>query len=189
MMPELSPAIRRFVAVGLLLVLAALVWSVIAAPLLAARSEAVSTIERLRPVLERGRTATGDIAVLQNELKRLKEHRNSAGGLLAGTNEPIAAAQLQDRLKSAVDRVNGDLRSTQVLPARDDSGFRRVTVRAQLSINLAAFQHVVYELEAAPPYLFLDEVEVAQRPGNRQATDDPMLEVTFDLFGYMRKSA
>jgi general secretion pathway protein M len=191
MTTELSPAMRRFLAVGLLLVLVALVWSLVAAPLLDARSEAQRTIDRLQPLLERGRAAVSGTAALQAELTQLKERRNSAGGLLDGSNESIAAVQLQERLKSAVDHVNGDMRSTQVLPARDDGGFRRMTVRAQLSMNLAALQHVIYELEASLPYLFLDNVEITEHSANRrvkQADDDPLLDVQLDLFGYMRKS-
>ena len=188
---ELSPLLRRCLAIGLLLVLVALAWSLVAAPLLDARSEALGTIARLRPVIERGRAALRDTAALQAELKELKEHRRPAGGLLDGTNESIAAAQLQEQLKSGVDRVSGDLRSTQVLPTRDDNGFRRVAVRAQLLVDLAALQQIVYRLEAGSPYLFLDNVEIARRPDNRsrsQAAEDPMLDVQFDLFGYMRKS-
>lgn len=187
---ELSPAMRRFSAVGLLFVVLALAWSVIVVPLLDARSEARDTIERLQPIVERGRAAVGDIAGLRTELRRLKEGRHSAGGLLSGTNEPIAAAQLQERLKTAVDRAGGKLRSTQVLPARDDGAFRRVTIRAQLSIDLPGLQRVVYELEASLPYLFLDNVEIAQRPGNRgsPAGGDPLLDVGFGLSGYIRKA-
>jgi general secretion pathway protein M len=190
MMPELSPPMRRFAAIGLLLVVLALAWSILAAPLLAAHGDALGTIERLRPVIERGRASVHDTAALRIELQRLKQRPHATGGLLAGTNEPIAAAQLQERLKTAVDHVSGDLRSTQVLQARDDGAFRRVTVKAQLSVDLPALQHVVYELEAAMPYLFLDDVEIAQRPAARgsQPGDDPLLDVSLELSGYMRKS-
>jgi len=188
---DLSPSMRRFAAIGLLFVVLALVWSIVAAPLLEVRGTALSTIERLRPVIERGRAAVHDSAALQTELKGLKQRPRSAGGLLAGTNEPIAAAQLQDRLKTTIDHVGGDLRSTQVLQPRDDGAFRRVTVKAQLSVDLPALQQVIYDLEAAMPYLFLDNVEISQRPAARgsPASDDPLLDVSFELSGYMRKSA
>jgi general secretion pathway protein M len=190
---ELSPTMRRVLALGLLLVAAALLWSVVAIPLLDAHREALSTIERLRPVIARGRTQVSEIAALQAELTRLKQRRNAAGGLLDGTNESIAAAQLQDRLKSAVDQVSGDLRSTQVLPVRDDAGFRRVSVRAELALNLAALQRIVYDLEASVPYLFVDNIDaIIRRPDPHQGgqgADDPVLDVHFDLIGYMRKPA
>lgn len=40
------------------------------------------------------------------------------------------------------------------------------------------------------PYLFLENVEIARRSDNRgsnQVTEDPALDLRFDLFGYMRK--
>lgn len=206
----LSPATRRFAAVGLLFVAIALFWAVVVAPLLDARTQALATIARLEPVIEHGRRAAGDVAALRKQLQRLKQQHLTASGLLTGTNEPIAAAQLQDSLKRAIDGVGGTLASTQVLPARDDGGrFRRITIRARLSVDLPALQRLTYELESSVPYLFLDNVDIARRsadhlvqpPGSpvrparqagneatsRAAGGDPPLDVSFDLYGYVRR--
>lgn len=188
---ELSPPVRRLAAIGLLLAALLLVWSMVVAPLLAAYTAALDTVDSMKPVLEHRRMAVRDITVLSAELKQLKSRGGSAAGLLDATNESIAAAQLQERLKSIVDRVSGDLKSTQVLRARDDGGFRRLTVRAGITVNIAGLQRVFYELETSIPYLFLDNIEVVRRTdgrGDKQTSEDPALEVQFDLFGYMRKA-
>jgi general secretion pathway protein M len=189
---ELSPPVRRLAAVALLVIALLLVWVAIMTPLLDAYKAALDTIERLTPVLDHRRLAARDISVLTAELKQLKDRGRSANGLLDGTNESIAAAHLQEQLKGVVDHVNGDLKSTQILPMRDDGGFRRVTVRAGLSVNIAGLQRVLYELEASTPYLFLDNIEIVRRNDARGKTEtpgDPALEVRFDLIGYMRKAA
>jgi general secretion pathway protein M len=186
---QLSPAVSRILAVGLLLAALALLWGLVGAPLLNAHADAERTIERLQPLLERSRTVERDITVLQAEVRQAKERRNSPGGFLDGPNESIAGAQLQTRLKLAVERASGDLRSSQVLPGRDDGVFRRVTVRGQVLMNLASLQRVVYDLEASLPYLFLDNIDVQQggdSRGNKQP-DDPVLDVRIDVSGYMRR--
>jgi general secretion pathway protein M len=191
MIVDLSPPVRRLAAIGLLLVALLLVWSIVFAPLLDVYSTALDTIERLKPVLDHRRIAARDISVLTAELNQLKNRGRYADGLLDATNESIAAAKLQEQLKSVVDNVSGNLKTTQVLPARDDSAFRRVTVRAGLTGNIAALQRMFYQLESAVPYLFLENIEITRRTDNRgdnQTPEDPALEVRFDLFGYMRKS-
>jgi hypothetical protein len=188
---ELSPAVSRVSAVGLLLAVVILLWSLIGAPLLDAQREAHGTIERLRPLLQRASTVEREITALQAEIKQSKDQVNSPSGFLDSSNEAIAAAELQNRLKRAVEGANGDLRSVQVLPGQDDDGFRRVTVRGEILVGLAALQGILYDLEGSQPYLFLDHVEITERPDSHDpnaVADDPILDVRFDVFGYMRRA-
>src|SRR5579864_2416257 len=170
----LSTPARRFLAVGLLLIAAALLWKALVAPLLKANHDATSTIERLQPLLERSRAAVRNIGRLEAAVRQLEERRRSTGGFLQG-NESIAAAQLQSRLKRAVEAVGGGLSSMQVLPPREETRFRRVTVRGQATLDLAGLQKVVYDLEASVPFLFVDDIEVRRRADVRPGTDDPLL--------------
>jgi hypothetical protein len=181
----------RILALGLLFVAPALLWSLIGVPILDAQREARSTIERLQPLLARAGTIKRDITALEAEIKQTKEQVSSPNGFLESANESIAAAELQNRLKRAVEGANGDLRSVQVLPGQDNDGFRRVTVRGQILVSLAALQHVLYDLEGSEPYLFLDNIEIAERPdnhGSNAEADDPVLDVHFDVSGYMRRA-
>jgi general secretion pathway protein M len=189
--PQLSPALQRLLAVALLLAAISLFWSFLIAPALDDYAAAQATIERLTAALERSRAGERDIAGLEAELSRLRERQKSIGGALQDENESIAAARLQNRLKSVIDAVKGELRSTQVLPVRDEGNFRRITVRGQISLDLPALQRVIYELEAALPYVFLDNVEIRSRFALRRrepVKDDPVLDVRLDLSGYMRRA-
>jgi general secretion pathway protein M len=189
MSPRISPPLRRIAAFALLLAAAgALVFGVIQ-PLIETYADAKATVVRERAAMERARITGLDTAVLQAELARLKQRQTSATGLVPATNESLAAAQLQDRLKSTLEAAHGELRSTQILPARTEGRYRRVTIRAQAAARITALQHVLYSLESAPPFLFLDNVEIRARPdqsGRSGAAEDPNLEIRLDLFGYMR---
>lgn len=195
MKERVSLPIRRALAIAILLALVSVVLSGIIQPLLDDYREAKASVDRLEAAVQRSHVSDRDVARVQAELAVLKKRQASAGGFLQGTNESIAAAQLQDRLKTSVEGAKGELRSTQSLPSRDDGNFRRVTVRAQISLSLAALQRAFYDLESSSPFLFLDNVIIRARSvpqdRNKVAQDpvgqDPVLDVSFDLSGYMRR--
>ncbi len=189
-MTTLSPRASRALALALFvgLVLSG-VFGVIL-PLLDAYQQACNSAEQRQAAVEHIRQSARSLAVLQAELTRLKEQQASAVGFMQSTNPSLAAAEVQNRIKSSVEAARGELRSTQILPARDEAGFRRISIRGQIAVNTAALQRVFYELESGSPFLFLDNVEIHARPARRggPAEDDPILEVRFDLYGYLRRA-
>jgi general secretion pathway protein M len=190
MTPALTPRTSRALALGILAALALLAFFGIVSPLLETYRQATAQSEQYRAALEHTRHAAADLGALRAELARLKAHEASAVGFMRSSNPSLAAAELQNRIKSSVEAARGELRSTQILPARDEGAFRRISIRGQIAVNTAALQRVFYDLESATPFLFLDNVEIRARPARRAAgpEDDPILEVRFDLYGYMRRT-
>jgi len=187
-MKPLSPIFSRVLALA---ILAALVWAVafgVVRPLLDAYAEATGSAAQMRAAIEHAAPMGRDTAALQAELARLKERKVLAIGLLQSPNESLAAVELQDRIKSAVGTVRGELRSTQILAARDEGKFRRIAIRGQIAVDIAGLQRVFYDLEAGSPLLFLDNVEirVPERPRGGGAQNSG-LDVRFDLYGYVAK--
>lgn len=190
MTAQLSPVVRRSGAIALLLAVLILGWTAIAEPLLDSYHDAQATIQNLRPAIERAGGDSDGLAELKASVDRLKSRESDRPGLLAGTNESIAAAELQTRLKTIADSAKGDLKSTQILAARDDGNFRRITVRGQISGNLAAVQRILYAVEANLPYLFLDDVDIRVTTGSTRAdAPAPNLDLHLDISGYMRRPA
>lgn len=193
----LSRPVRRIVAVGLLAAVILLLWRAVVAPLVNGYADDLETIARLQQSLSRASDQQQTIAGLERELQRLKKNPEAAAGLLAGTNPSIVAAQLQQRLRVLVDRSHGELRRAQVLAATDVGNFRRIAVRADLVLSLAGLQQVIYDLEAASPYLFVDNLDVKHhqseqdrdQPEQDSAHPDQRLDVNLDLSGYMRRSS
>jgi general secretion pathway protein M len=186
----LSPAIRRIVALailaGLLLLGASAVGWVVDE-----YDAAQSTAQRLQDAIQRRQQTEAKLKELEAQLAALKQHQASAVGFLQSSTESLAAAELQSRIKSSVETAHGDLRSTQILPARDEGGFRRVFIRSQIVVDTSSMQRLFYELEASTPFLFLDNVEVRARVVSRQKNqgENPQLDVRFDLSGYLRRAA
>ena len=109
-------------------------------------------------------------------------------GFLQGANESLAAADVQNRIKTLAEASKGELKSTQILPPQDEGKFRRIAVRAQMTLKLAAVQRVFHGLEASSPLLFLDNVNVRARSDRwrEEPADDPILDIRFDVYGYTR---
>jgi general secretion pathway protein M len=188
-MAPLSANLRRAAALAILALLLLLVVFGIAAPIMEKYEVARGTGERLAAALARAERSDEDVAALEAELAKLKEGRAGAGEFLQSANEALAAAELQNRIKSAVEAAQGELRSTQILAVREEGQFRQAAVRGQIVVKLKALQRIFYQFESASPLLFLDNVEIRARGAqrNRGVGDDPLLEVRFDLYGYLRR--
>ena len=188
MNPALSRPIRRIAAVGLLIAALLVLWSTLIAPLVDGYASDRAAADRLERVLVRTRDQRQTIAALEAELADLRKHRGEEEQLLPGSNESIVAAQLQARLRMLIDRAHGELRSAQVLPATTVGHFRKITVRGNIALDLAGVQQVVYDLEAATPYLFIDSLDIKRHESESEngPHDTRLLDVNLDLSGYMR---
>ena len=184
-----SPLARRGLALALLLALVGAVYVALAQPLLADYAETTRSIEQMTTLIERYQQVAALRAPLQAELASLQQQQQGAkDGFFSGANDTLVAAQLQGRLRTAVEAARGELKSTQVLPPEDDGKMRRITVRGQMASTLGAVQRVLYELEASSPYLFIDNLNLRVRAAERRAESpdlDPILDVRFDVYGYL----
>jgi hypothetical protein len=97
---------------------------------------------------------------------------------------------LQERLKSLVLREGGQFKSAQIMPVKGVDKARRLTVRGQMVLDLPALLHVIYDLEASTPFLFVDNLDVRAITNTQKAgsTDGSLLDVHLDLYGFMRSA-
>ena len=192
MMTSLSLRSRRVVAVGLLAVVLLALYSFVVGPLLTGYAESRRQVAESRAALARYEEIGRAIPGLEKQLDALHQRGATAAGYLDGQNETLVAAALQERLKTAVVQTGGHLSSTQVLASAEKGQTRRVVVRGQMQMNIASLQRVLYTLESGAPYLFIDNLDVRPVVGPRgpdSAAGDAVLDVHFDVYGYMRSGA
>ena len=165
----------------------------VVAPLLAAFQDNASRIEEAEVLLQRYRALAEQRPTMADRIAAQQELAASAAGYLQGPSDALAAAQLQDRVKSVIEGAGGELRSTQILPAQPlegDLGFRRTTIRVQIVVSVEGLAAILYELETGQPYLLIDDVTVRQERVRRrrrsEPESEPMLDVNLELFGYLR---
>lgn len=191
MIVPISPALQRAAALAILLLLVAMAVTGIIVPVVSAYTDAARTVAQERDAVARASASDLDPVALKAALARLRSDRAPGPGLLHSANESLAAAELQSRFKAAIEAAHGELRSLQTLPSRMDGGFRRITIRGQATVNTAGLREALYDLEAASPLLFLDNVQIDARPdrsGRPGAAENPNLDLRLDIYGYMRSA-
>jgi general secretion pathway protein M len=184
----LSPTTHRALALAILFGLISAGYYGVVEPVADAYQATQTSIAQLRSMLERYERLGRDLDRRKAELAALKQQQTVEDGFLRGTNETLVAAEIQNRIKSLAESTKGELRSTQILPPQEEGKFHRITVRGQMAVRLAAAQRVFYGLETSSPSLFLDNVNLRARRERRrdESSDDPVLDIRFDVYGYTR---
>src|SRR5205085_229414 len=132
-------------------------------PLVTAYSDADQGVANAEDRLVRLRRIAAAKPTLERELEALRTQSASGQLALRAANSQLAAAEMQDRLKRLIEASGGTMKSTQVLPGRDEKGFRRVALRVTMDGDTEALQKIFYGVETATPLMFVDNIEVRSR--------------------------
>ena len=180
----------RLLAMGLLLamVLAALQLAVV--PAWQAYASQGQRLEVARSQLERFQRLAAQLPGLRAQAAQLREQDPLTPYLVQATNDALAAAELQERLKAITLGHAGRILSTRVLKGAADGPFERVVVEARLEISLEGLQDLLYEIDTKKPYLFIEELSVMRRPQRRgsSAGAADVLETRLVLYGLRRRA-
>ena len=131
---------------------------------------------------------------VQQLIAKIQQDRNITAQYLSQSAPPLAAADLQQRVKTVVEAAGGTLRSTQALPPVEEGNAVKVAVNATVSGDTEILQKILYDLESQTPLLFVDNLEVSARavrqrlPNGRLAGYTRVqLNIQFEISGYLRK--
>lgn len=108
----------------------------------------------------------------------------------------IAANELRQRVVGLIETADGTLVTIGTDPpvVADDESGRRVVVQAVAELTNDGLQQVLYELESAAPFVFIETLlvnRVAQRGSGEteEGQSSPRLSVDLRVAGYFRKAA
>jgi general secretion pathway protein M len=189
MIAQLPRVQRRILAVLLLLVAVGAVVRLVVLPIWTTFAQNRDAIAQTEDNIARYSRLSTQVEALRSIVDELEQADNLDRYVISQESEPLAAAALQDRIKSAVTNSGGTLTSTQVLPTVADQGFKRVIVNVRMAVSVDALQRVLYELENNLPYLLTDDIVILSRGARkrrRKATAVDALDVRFNLYGFMR---
>ncbi len=180
---------RRILAALLLLLVVLLVVRVVLVPIWSTYVGNRDVIAQYQDDIARYSRLSTQLAALQAAVGKIQQADDLARFVLPQKSEPLAAAALQERVKSVVTRSGGALTSTQVLPTESEQGFKRIIVNVRMAVSTDALQRVLYELESGLPYFITDDIVILARTARkrrRAVTPVDVLDVRFNLNGYMR---
>ena len=184
---QMSKGVSRFAALGLLFFVVWFFYGLVLAPIFGAYGEVDDNIESTKSQLARLESISQSYPALKAQLDELARRTAKSGVYLAGNTDALAAAGLQEDVSVQIGRAGGTLRSVQILPATSDGDFKKVSVRVQLTATLVQFTKLLYSLEAARPFVFVDNLDIKnRRTRSREADQNPELIIRFDLYGYLR---
>ena len=135
---------------------------------------------------------------LRAELEQVRSNEDVKAFYYDAATPQLAGAQLQRELQDMVKAAGARLISTQILPAKEDEQPPRVSIRTQIQGETDALLDVLYRVEHARPFLFVDQLSVratARRTLSRNprvrarrapagGRSEAQLTVRLDLFGY-----
>jgi len=188
-----TPWISRLAALLLLIVAIAAAYSFILEPIIVGYGETDSRIEEVREQLSRYQRMAAARPALERQIQQVATEQTSDGYYLSGGTDALVAAGLQDQVNALVEAKGGSLRSIQPMPGIDEQGFRRITLRVQMTATIEALFETLYALEAGTPMLFIENLDIQSRSirrrsneaGGQDVPDAPLLTVGFDLSGFM----
>jgi general secretion pathway protein M len=120
---------------------------------------------------------------LQAAVARLERTRPLAPYLLAGSNRALAAAGLQKQLQDAATKHGVTILSLRVKNPASVGPLERISVEARLRTGIPELRDLLYWIETARPYLFIEDLTINVRHARRRATPVGDLEVSLTLHG------
>lgn len=131
---------------------------------------------------------------LEKAIQSIRDDQRTAAYFLPPAAPALAAADLQQRVKSLVEGSGGNLLSVQALPVVEEGGMVRVAVGVTLQGDVGALQKTLHGLESQVPLLFVDNLEVTARQFRPRLPDGKIAPYTrvqlnsqFEVSGYLRK--
>ncbi|MDQ5910601.1 MAG: ral secretion pathway protein [Pseudomonadota bacterium] len=131
---------------------------------------------------------------LEKAIQTIRDDQRTAAYFLPPAPPTLAAADLQQRVKTLVEGAGGSLLSVQALPAVEEGEVVRVAVGVTLQGDLAVLQKTLHGLESQVPLLFVDNLEVTARQLRPRLPDGKVAPYTriqlngqFEVSGYLRK--
>lgn len=187
--------LSRLLAVTLLLVALVVGWQGLVLPVVAAYRTTSDSIAQARVLLGRYEALAGQHPRLAQALEARRVESEASEAYLAGANDALASAALQEQVRAIITSAGGELRSTQILPvqvADEALQIRRADLRLQLAVDIEGLEAILYQLETAEPFLFIEEITIREQRSRRrrdEPEDAPTFDVALQVYGYVRAPA
>ncbi len=196
-MAQLLPDKERQKPLAYLLLVVVLIvfYYVLIQPHVLRHMELNDAIGQMRSSEARYRAAIAQRPELEQRIAQVRQGQRNSDLFLEQQNANLASSELTTRLKEVINTSadnpdNCQVLSQQNVRAPDEEQFERVTIKVRMRCEVADLSRVLYQLENGRPYLFVDNVtlyrQVTRRRQGRELVEEKMLDVRFDLFGYLR---
>ena len=177
----LTPRDSKLAAIGLLVMGLALGYLLVAQPLMSFYS---SRNERIVPLAARAARLTAQTQTapeLKARLARLESQPGSIAPFWPGATDAVAAAGLQERVKSLLDQEGAVVESIEVMPPTADANLHKISLKVTFAGEIDQVERVVHGVEAMSPALMIDHLTIRNLEVPQASA--PPLSVELQVFG------
>ncbi|MBK1722107.1 type II secretion system protein GspM [Thiocystis violacea] len=196
---SVSPKVRCTLVLAALVIIPLLLIAALAIPWASRVSGLNETIAEHQDQLSRYRRLVQSMPALRAELEQVRNNDAFKAFYFEAPTQALAGAQLQSQVQDIVNAASGRLISTQILPEDKKDDPARVRVRTQVQGSTDTLLDVLYQLEQARPFLFVERLSVRssarppvdqndprRRPTRRfVANQGGELTLRIDIFGFV----
>lgn len=157
-----------------------------------------SQIGELKQQIARAKATAVQRDEVEARLEELRVARHDSALFLPQPSFSTAAAGLSRQLREIIAAEADDdeycqVQASQPRPSQDEERFEPVTVNVRMTCPLPDFVRVLHRLEDNIPLIFVDNLSimqrVAQQQRSRRGADPALLDIRFDMYGYLPQAA
>lgn len=170
-------------AIALLLLVAALAWSSVAAPLIELYASRADSLAQRSTLARRMAQAAADLPALQQASRSFVAAGPPPAALVGGTSDAVAGATLQQLVQDMAARAGATVSSIEALPAEQAGAYRRIAVRVALSAPWPVLVSLLRSIAEASPGMLVDDLQLH---GTRQieGTGELPMEASLAVLGF-----
>lgn len=187
MMQRLDDRQQQRLAVAILAIAVAVVFSVTILPVYVANASRQDALDEAQARLVQYQQIAARDRELLPQYESLRSRQKAAGNHLRSDTVAVAGAELQRIAKQITGRHQAQIVSTQILPAGKEQGFVRVAIKVRVRGMLPDLLESLYDIENDDVHMFIDNLSLRNNAAGRREQQLLMrpMEADFDLIAYM----
>lgn len=160
MTASMSTPFRRLLALAIAAAIPLLAWMAVVQPVWSRYQAYQNEQLNQTALLAKFQARAASLTLLQAQRAELEQRDTDSRGLLRADTDALAAAHLQAAITKLMVRGGGSVASMQVLPPSQEGEFQKVRINANVRAPMLKFFDVLYGIEAAAPFIFIDSLNI-----------------------------
>ena len=171
-------------AVGLTLLVLAVVWLGAVAPLQAWYADRAETQMQRQALLQRMQALAASLPRLRAAVSKATNGAASGSVLLEGNSDAVAAADLQEMVQRMAGAAGASLAAVETLPAERSGAWHKVALRINLNAPWPVLMALLRSVEQSPTRMFVDDLHFHSPSTAGPTPADVPIQASFVLYGF-----
>jgi Tfp pilus assembly protein PilO len=174
----------RILALSLTLVVVAGAYVLAVAPLLGLYSERASLLSTRELLRDKIVAAAAVLPLLRARASELSATSDAQEATLQGSSDPIAMANLQNRIEELATSAGAAVSSTETLPPEIRDYYRRIGLRVVFNGSYQSLITLISGLETSTTPLIVDNLQIHSIQSRAGSSQVARLDAAVDVYGF-----